>query len=212
MSREVKRPFGGLREEHVALTERRILEAGTRLFLERGYVGTSLLAVAELARVAPRTVYVRFGTKARLLDRCIGASVAGDGSEGSQFNRSHDIAFAAPTLDERIRALADLSSGIMDRSAALLAVGSQAAAIEPEIAAMEIAGLRNALKQLRAFAERLEADDMLPKGLSAEGLSDTLWALAGPRTIVSFVSDRNWNSDQFAGWIVSTLRFLLRAG
>ena len=129
-----------------------------------------------------------------------------------QFNRSHDIAFAAPTLDERIRALADLSTGIMDRSAALLAVGSQAAAIEPEIAAMEIAGLRNALKQLRAFAERLEADDMLPKGLSAEGLSDTLWALAGPRTIVSFVSDRNWNSDQFAGWLVSTLRFLLRAG
>jgi hypothetical protein len=53
---------------------------------------------------------------------------------------------------------------------------------------------------------------MLPKGLSAEGLTDTLWALAGPRTIVSFVSDRNWNSDQFAGWLVSTLRFLLRAG
>ena len=48
----------------MALTERRILEAATELFIERGYVGTSLLAVAEAAGVAPRTVYVRFRSKA----------------------------------------------------------------------------------------------------------------------------------------------------
>jgi AcrR family transcriptional regulator len=212
MSTGVKRPLPRLRAEQVALTERRILDAGTRLFVERGYVATSLRAVAELAGVAPRTVYVRFGTKPRLLDRCIGTSIAGDRLAGTRFTRSYEIALTAPTLEARIRALADVSRGVMDRSAALLAVGSQAAAIEPEIAAMERAGLRDAHNHLRTFAERLAADGMVPPGLNTDGLPDTLWALAGPRTMVSFVSDRGWNSDHFADWLTSTLRFLLRAG
>jgi AcrR family transcriptional regulator len=41
----------------------------TELFVERGYVGTSLLAVAEAAGVAPHTVSVRFRSKAQLLSQ-----------------------------------------------------------------------------------------------------------------------------------------------
>jgi len=53
-----------LRQAQTALTEQRIATAATELFLADGYVATTLEAVARRARVAARTVYVRFGTKA----------------------------------------------------------------------------------------------------------------------------------------------------
>ena len=43
-----------------------ILRAATRLFLERGFAGTSMDAVAEAAGVAKLTVYGHFGDKDRL--------------------------------------------------------------------------------------------------------------------------------------------------
>src|SRR6201993_3483405 len=52
-----------LRQAQTALTEQRILAAATELFLADGYVATTLEAVARGARVAARTVYVRFGTR-----------------------------------------------------------------------------------------------------------------------------------------------------
>jgi AcrR family transcriptional regulator len=207
---EVKRTSPGLRRELVAITEGRIVAAGSQLFAERGYVATSLSAVAELAGVAPRTVYVRFGSKAKLLDRCIGTSVAGGATE-APFEPTSKAAMTAPTLNERIDALADLSSGIMRRSGRLLAVGQQAAAIEPEIAAMERRAMGDSLTHLRTFAERLAADGMLPERLDVKALSDLLWAIAGPRMIVSFGIDRGWSSEQFRGWLASTLRYVLEA-
>jgi hypothetical protein len=55
-----------LRQAQVAHTEQRILAAATELFLEGGYLATTLEAVARRAQLATRTVYLRFGTKAAL--------------------------------------------------------------------------------------------------------------------------------------------------
>lgn len=208
MKSAVKAASPRLRQDLVAVTEDRIVAAGIQLFAERGYVGTSLIAVAELAGVAPRTVYVRFGSKAKLLDRCIGTSVSGRATD-TPFQSASDAAITAPTLQERIDALADLSSGIMRRSGRLLAVGQQAAAIEPEIAAMERRAMGDSLSHLRTFAERLGADGMLPEPLSVDTLSDLLWAIAGPRMIMSFTVDRGWSSNQFRDWLAATLRYVL---
>ena len=67
-----------LRQAQTALTEQRILAAATELFLADGYVATTLEAVARRARVAARTVYVRFGTKAALFKRVVDVAIVGD--------------------------------------------------------------------------------------------------------------------------------------
>ena len=59
-------------------TEANILEAAAALFAERGYVATSLAAVAERAGVNARTVYKVFGTKVRLLSRLVDVAIVGD--------------------------------------------------------------------------------------------------------------------------------------
>ncbi|MFB9925420.1 helix-turn-helix domain-containing protein [Amycolatopsis halotolerans] len=48
------------------------------LFLEHGYAATALTQVARQAGVAPRTVYVRFGTKAASFRRGIDEALVGD--------------------------------------------------------------------------------------------------------------------------------------
>ena len=206
-----KRPaLPALRRDQVALTERRILDAATELFEERGYVGTSLLAVAEAAGVAPRTVYVRFRSKAQLLSRCIDVSIVGD--QAPEALRDREWARRsreAATLEARVDALAAMSSTIMRRSAALFTVAAQAAAVEPEIAAMERAGMQHTIADLRAFAEALAADRMLPVGLTVDDVTDLAWVVAGPRTMVSLRGDRGWTAPKYAAFVHMTLRRLL---
>lgn len=48
-----------------------VLDAATRLFLERGYAGTSMDAIAAAAGVAKLTVYGHFGGKARLFQAMV---------------------------------------------------------------------------------------------------------------------------------------------
>src|SRR5919201_359209 len=55
------------RREQAAATRQAILEAAERLFAKRGYVGTSVAEIADEARVALKTVYAVFGTKAEVL-------------------------------------------------------------------------------------------------------------------------------------------------
>ena len=68
MTEAVKRRYDSTRRRAQAeATKREILEAAERLFSEQGYVATTIAAIASEARVAPKTVYLAFETKAGLL-------------------------------------------------------------------------------------------------------------------------------------------------
>ena len=67
-----------LRTEQTALSRRRILDAAARLFLERGYLGTTLAAVADTAGVSVQTVYNVVGSKAVLLKAVYDVTLVGD--------------------------------------------------------------------------------------------------------------------------------------
>ena len=208
---DARPPVRSLRHEQVALTERRILEAATQLFVERGYVATSLLAVADAAGVSPRTVYVRFHSKARLFERCLETSAVGDQQPATLLDRDWvRPALESPLLEQRLDAIVDMARSMMERSAALLAVAAQAAAVEPEIAAVERVAMQRFLGDFRALAERLENDGLLPRAVNAAAVTDLLWVLAGPRTVVSLTTDRGWTPARFATWLDVTLRAFLR--
>ncbi len=65
------------RAERALATRRRMVRAAYDLFCERGYLGTTVSAVAKEAGVAVPTVYYTFGTKAALLGESLGAAIAG---------------------------------------------------------------------------------------------------------------------------------------
>ncbi len=58
-------------------TRRRIRDAARRLFVERGYVATTIEAIAGEAGVAVPTVYLAFGTKRALLVELLDIAAVG---------------------------------------------------------------------------------------------------------------------------------------
>jgi TetR/AcrR family transcriptional repressor of mexJK operon len=67
---------GQATDEHRSARKRRaIIEAATAAFLEHGYRGTSMDAVAAAAGVSKQTVYQHFGDKQRLFHELIQATV-----------------------------------------------------------------------------------------------------------------------------------------
>src|SRR6202047_1320610 len=67
LARPVRRGAGGrpTREEAVR-RDARLLDVATKLFMERGFDGTSIDAVAETAGVSKPTVYARYHDKREL--------------------------------------------------------------------------------------------------------------------------------------------------
>ena len=66
------------RRQRARATRARVLDAAGLLFAEHGYVGSTILAIAERADVAPETVYAIFGSKRSLLAELVDVSIAGD--------------------------------------------------------------------------------------------------------------------------------------
>ncbi|HJY44142.1 MAG TPA: helix-turn-helix domain-containing protein, partial [Propionibacteriaceae bacterium] len=65
------------RREQAAQTRRDIEAAADKLFRERGYVGTSMPAIATEAGIVVETIYRAFGSKAGLFKAVIESALAG---------------------------------------------------------------------------------------------------------------------------------------
>jgi AcrR family transcriptional regulator len=196
----------------VADTEERILVAASRLFVRDGYAATTLTAVAEEAGVAPRTVYVRFGTKAELLKRAVDVALVGDTApvpvaERDWLQRSR----TAPTLDERVRLLARGSSQIMRRTGALFAVAAEAAATEPVIAAAAQAGREATRDMFRSFWRSAHKDGLLPSNADVRWLADTSAVLGSADTYVHIARTYGWSASAYERWLLRSWQRLAAA-
>src|SRR6266511_1372554 len=65
------------RQAQAAQTRQDIVAAAQRVFLERGYSGATLTAIAQAAGVVVETIYRGFGSKASLFKVVVRAAVAG---------------------------------------------------------------------------------------------------------------------------------------
>ena len=76
---DATRPYrSALRDEQPRVTRRRIVDAAAELFVERGYVPTTIDAIAQRAEVSRRTVFTSVGGKAAVLKLAFDWTLAGD--------------------------------------------------------------------------------------------------------------------------------------
>src|SRR5258708_36772001 len=73
-----RRYRSSLRDAQARRTRQRVLDAATAVFLDRGYGGATIRAIAAEAKVSVPTVEALFGTKARVLKAAIDVAIAGD--------------------------------------------------------------------------------------------------------------------------------------
>jgi AcrR family transcriptional regulator len=210
MSDPVKRD---LRAVRVAETETRLVRAATELFVRNGYTATTLQAVADHAGVAVRTVYVRFGTKAALLKRAVDVAFAGDTAPVDVRGRDwFTLTLTAPTLAERIEAMADGARRMMDRAGDVLAVALEASAVEPELAEATQAGREATRDNMHLFWTRMSEDGLLPPGSDLDWLTDTATVLIHAETCLLARRMIGWTPDAYERWLCRTLLFLVERG
>lgn len=206
-----KRSYNSARRQAQAReTRRQILEAARRLFTTRGYVGTTMEALAAEAGVAVETVYATFGSKRAVLARLVDISVGGDERPIPILERSEPQRMRAePDQRRQLRLFAAGIREIMERVGPLFGVMRGAAATEPEIAEL-LRGLLVARRQAMGMVVQwLEHNGPLRAGLSADEAADTLWTLSSAEVHQLLTEDRGWAGERYERWLGDTLIALL---
>ena len=185
-------------------TRRSILAAAHELFVDSGYAGTSLQAVAEHAGVAVQTVYAVFGSKRELLRQLIESTITGDDEPGPIAERSEAQAVGAePDARRRAELDAALSRSIIERVAPIARVATEAAASDPELAEMF-----EAVKAVRR-QEMTSAATVLagPQGLRVppEEAAATLYVLYSPQVADMLMGDYRWPPERYERWLARML-------
>jgi AcrR family transcriptional regulator len=206
----VKRPIADRRETRIRETERRILAAAHELFVADGWAGTTLRDVAAAADVAERTVYVRFGTKGALLNRVIGAAIAGDADPIPVRDRPwYRTALTAPTLEGRIDAYAAGASALMSRAAPVIAVALSAMGDDSAIADSARAGHAGTREDVKRLWQRAHNDGLFPDHVDVTWFIETVSVILQADVYLLGVEVQSWTPRKYENWLRTTIRRLL---
>lgn len=198
------------RREQAQETQRRILEAGHRLFTSQGWNGTTMDSVAAEAGVAVETVYAAFSNKAGLLRRAIEAALKGDPRPADLLERRGPQAvLAEPDPRVALALFADDITERLGRVAPLLDVLRTAGTTDADLAELYGELQANRLKNMGRLVEARRAHQPLRKGLSPAAAADTVWALTSPELYRLLVETRGWSAEQYARWLEGSLITLL---
>ena len=198
------------RQEQARATRAAILDAAHDLFTRRGYVATTMQAIAEKARVSPATVYAAFAHKRSLISALVDVSIAGDDVSVPVLDRAwvQEMRFE-PRLRRRVEILARQGRLILERRAPIDEVLHAAAAADPDIAALWQDGKAQRLAGQRKLLRIVAGPDGLRDGLSEGDASDIFYALGSPETFRQLVTDRGWSAARFERWYADALARLL---
>lgn len=184
-------------------TRQRIISAATDLFVQDGYLTSTIERIADHAGVAVQTVYYSFGTKRQLLAGALDASVAGDLD-------SHPLALpwvqqlrAEP---DPVAALEVLTTGAIDivaRAAPIYEV-IRAAAADPEVAELLADNRRERYLRQRDLVAILKDNGHLRSDL--DQATDTFYALVNEDVFQLLVGERSWDHDRYRRWATAILR------
>jgi AcrR family transcriptional regulator len=192
--------------------EERVVAAAHDLFVRQGYARTTLTQVADAAGVAERTVYVRFGTKAALLNRVIGVALVGDVDPVPVKEREWvRRATSAPTLAERITELARGAATLMQRAADVLAVGFEVAGQEPELAEASQRGREGTLDVVRTFWASAARDGLLPHDVDRAWLTQASSLLVQAEGYLLGRRTLGWTPSRYRRWLERSLTALVAA-
>jgi AcrR family transcriptional regulator len=213
MTDGVKRVYrSGARAAAAAATRSRIRQAAAGLFVERGYVATTMREVAAAAGVGERTLYDAFPTKAALFAHTLGVATVGD-EEPVRVAHRPEIAAAHDQPDPR-RALAQLvaySTALLERAGDLIMVSVEAAGADPDMRAAADAGAHATLGVHLELTTQLHARGALRPGLDAAAAADILYALASPHLHQLLRRHRGWPAERYRAWLEAALTHELLA-
>jgi AcrR family transcriptional regulator len=173
-------------------TRARIVEAAAPLFVEHGYLDTTVSAIAKAAGVAVQTLYLSFSGKIAVLEAAIAAATDPQGrwldevraEPDGRAALSHHMAVACAGVDREYPLAAVLRAAAADPEPAGLLERSRAAALALHSRAVD------ELAEKPGFTERV----------SLQRATEVLAALCSPETYGLLVVEQGWTALDWQEW------------
>lgn len=185
---------------------RAVVDAARTLFLERGYVATTIEAISEHSDVPSATVYRLFSSKLGILKALLDTSIAGDDQPRAVQERP-DVAslFTEPDPHKLLAGFAGVTTAINHRTNDVYRILMSAAGSDP--AAVELLGeIRQQRDQGQGqIARSLSRAHALKPGLRERDAADMIHALMSPEVYRLLVGDRGWTPQRYQQWLATTL-------
>ncbi|MDP9116611.1 MAG: TetR/AcrR family transcriptional regulator [Actinomycetota bacterium] len=197
---------GRRRESRARETRLRIIEAGVRLFLEQGYVTTTVQAIAAEAQVAPATIYQAFGTKQAILAAALDVTIAGDDSPLALLDRGWvDAARCEQDLPRRLRLVVEGAARVAARTAPLKNVIRDAAATDVAARQLVREDHDRRHRTQEGLVDVLTETRPLRAGLDRRRAIDTFFALVNSATYDLLVVQQGWTTTEWQDWLIDIL-------
>ncbi len=209
MPESVKRRYDSTRRrEQAAETRRQIVEASRSLFVDQGYVNTSMREVADASGVSLQTLYNAFDSKFGLFAALMDVVVAGDHAPVAIRDRPEVQAIEnIKDPSDYLAAVVNVAVPILVRLSVIYPTLRAAAASDPDVErAYRQFAIDARYQPHRKAGRRLARLGALADGVSARMAADALWTILSPDTYHLLVDERGWTSARFAEWALHTLR------
>jgi AcrR family transcriptional regulator len=196
----------GRGQARTRLARRAVVDAAQTLFLERGYVATTIEAISEQSDVPTPTVYRLFSSKLGILKALLDTSIAGDDQPLAVQERP-DVSslFTEPNPHKLLAGLAGVTTAINQRTNDVYLVLMSAAGSDPAAAEL-LSEIRQQRDQGQGrIARSLSRAHTLKPGLRQRDAADLIHALMSPEVYRLLVGDRGWTPDRYEQWLATTL-------
>ena len=200
------------RRDKAAATRRAIIRAAHEEFLDRGFHGATIAAIAGRAKVAPQTVYFVFHTKPELLSAVIDTAVMGEEDPVPPqalpwWQEMRDEPDAAEALRTFVR-----GAGALFARAASISEVLRAAALTD----LEVRRVHEMHENLRRIGWGQVLDIVAAKGplrsdRTYDQVLDIFLVTFGDTAYHQFTVERGWSHDEVITWMCDALPALLLA-
>ena len=198
-----KRPYNSTgRAEQARRSRETIVREAERLFLVRGYAGTTVAAVAATAGVSVETVYKSFGGKAGLVRAIYDRSLIGT-AEVPAYERSDEMRERESDASTIMRKWGLLTAEVAASVTPIRLLIRSAAANDPDMATMLEDSDAERLERMLHHAHFLHERGYLREDVTVAEAADILWTCSSAELYELLVLKRNWSPQRFAQYIAN---------
>jgi AcrR family transcriptional regulator len=214
MGRDVKtRTYTpGRRADRTRATRLRVIEAARDLFLEGGYVGTTMEAISVASDVPAATLYRLFPAKRDVLKSVFDVTAGGDDEPVAVHDRP-EVRAIDEELDPRryITRWVAFVRVLHERVAPMERMLRGAAAVDADAAAMLSTIKKQRFTGIGAIVRGLSERKALRRDLTEKEAHDVIYGLMSSDLREVLLDERRWSGKRYEAWLTDAMCRLLLA-
>jgi AcrR family transcriptional regulator len=183
-----------------------VVEAAQALFLERGYVATTIEAISDRSDTPQATVYRLFSSKPGILKAVLDIAIGGDDEAVAMGDRPQVRALLSDRDPKnKLEGFAKLLRDVLARTAPVHRILADAARADDDAASLLAEITRQRQEGQHRIARSLARSGALRPGLRERDAADIIHALASPKVYGLLVFDRGWSGERYEKWLTAIL-------